>query len=70
MEPRFPYRRVADDLHAKIKSGELAGQLPSLSKLAEEYGVAPMTVGHALDVQKDEGLVYGIAGLGVFVRER
>jgi DNA-binding GntR family transcriptional regulator len=32
--------------------------------------VANMTVGRALDVLKDQGLVYGIAGLGVFVRER
>ena len=70
MEPKFPYRRVADDLRAKIKSGELAGQLPTRAKLAEEYGVADMTVGRALDVLKDEDLVYGIAGLGVFVRER
>jgi DNA-binding GntR family transcriptional regulator len=30
--------------------------------------VADMTVGRALDVLKDEGLIYGIAGLGVFVR--
>jgi GntR family transcriptional regulator len=68
MEPKFPYRRVADDLRDKIMSGELTGQLPPRAKLAQEYGVADMTVGRALDVLKDEGLIYGIAGLGVFVR--
>ena len=67
---QVPYRRVADDLRAKIESGKLAGQLRGRSKLAEEYGVADMTVGRPLDVRKDEGLVYAIAGLGVFVRER
>lgn len=70
MEPKFPYRRVADDLRAKIESGELTGQLPSRIKLAEQYGVAYMTVDRAIRVLKDEGLVFGVAGLGVFVVER
>ena len=69
MEPKFPYRRVADDLRYRIKTGELTGQLPSRAKLAEEYRVADMTVGRALQVLKDEGLIFGVAGLGVFVRE-
>lgn len=68
-EPKFPYRRVADDLRAKIESGELSGQLPTRAQLAEQYGVADMTVGRALDVLKAEGLIYGVAGLGVFVRD-
>ena len=66
MEPQFPYREVADDLRDKIKSGELAGQLPSRAKLAEEY--AEMTIDRAIKALKEEGLVYGIAGLGTFVR--
>jgi DNA-binding GntR family transcriptional regulator len=69
MEPKFPYRRIADDLRAKIESGEITGQLPTRAELAEEYGVADMTVGRAIDVLKDEGLVMGVAGLGVFVKE-
>lgn len=68
MEPKFPYRKIADDLRAKIKSGEISGQLPTRASLAEEYGVTDMTVGRAIDVLKDEGLVFGVAGLGVFVR--
>lgn len=68
-EPKFPYRRVADDLRAKIQSGELTGQLPTRAKLAEQYGVADMTVGRALDVLRDEGLVFGVPGLGVFVKK-
>lgn len=68
MEPKFPYRRVADDLRERIKTGELTGQLPSRAKLAEEYQVADMTLGAAIQVLKDEGLVYAVPGLGTFVR--
>jgi DNA-binding GntR family transcriptional regulator len=68
MEPQFPYREVADDLRDKIKSAELARQLPSRAKLAEEYGYAEMTIDRAIKLLKEEGLVYGIAGLGTFVR--
>ncbi|HEY2076580.1 MAG TPA: winged helix-turn-helix domain-containing protein [Streptosporangiaceae bacterium] len=67
-EPKFPYRRIADDLRDQIKSGELTGQLPTRAQLAESYRVSDMTVGAALKVLKDEGLIYGIAGLGTFVR--
>jgi DNA-binding GntR family transcriptional regulator len=67
-EPKFPYRRIADDLREQIESGKLAGQLPTRARLAETYGVSDMTVGAALKVLKDEGLIYGIAGLGTFVR--
>jgi GntR family transcriptional regulator len=67
-EPKFPYRRIADDLRDQIRSGELTGQLPTRAQLAESYRVSDMTVGAALKVLKDEGLIYGIAGLGTFVR--
>lgn len=67
-EDRWPYRVVADDLRAKIAAGKITGKLPSREKLAEEYGVTHMTVARALDVLKDEGLIYGVRGLGVFVK--
>lgn len=69
MSPKFPYREVADDLRAKIEAGELRGQLPSRAKLAEQYHVADMTIGSAIQVLKDAGLVETVPGLGVFVRE-
>ena len=65
----FPYRRVAKDLAAKIRSGEIRDQLPPRAKLAETYGVADLTVGRAIQVLKDEGLVESVPGLGVFVKE-
>jgi GntR family transcriptional regulator len=67
-EDRWPYRVVADDLREKINSGKIRGKLPPRTALAEEYGVTHMTVARALDVLKDEGLIYGVAGLGVFVK--
>jgi GntR family transcriptional regulator len=67
-EAKFPYQAVADALRAKIAAGEITGKLPSRAKLADEYGVADMTIGAALAVLKDEGLVYGVRGLGVFVK--
>jgi GntR family transcriptional regulator len=67
MAPRFPYRQIADDLREKIESGELHGQLPTRAQLAEQYGVADMTIGRALQVLKDEGLIESVAGLGIFV---
>jgi GntR family transcriptional regulator len=70
MEPKFPYRRVADDLRRRIESGELTEQLPTRAELAEEYGVSDMTVGRGLDVLREEGLIFGVAGLGVFVKPR
>jgi DNA-binding GntR family transcriptional regulator len=66
-EPKFPYRRVADDLREKIQSGELSGQLPSRYKLADEYGVALMTVDRVIRVLKEEGLIKTYPGLGTYV---
>jgi DNA-binding GntR family transcriptional regulator len=57
---------VADDLRETIQSGELTGQLPSRAKLAEQYGVADMTIGRAIEVLRDEGLIASVRGLGVF----
>ena len=69
MEPKFPYRRIADDLRSKIESGELTGKLPTRAALAEEYGVTDMTVGAALNVLKQGDLIYSVRGLGVYVRD-
>ena len=63
----YPYRQLAAALRARIASGEIERQLPTIASLAETYGVAPKTVQRALKVLKDDGTVYGIDGLGVFV---
>lgn len=66
-EALWPYERVLTGLRRKIESGEITGQLPSRLRLADEYGVSHMTVQRAIDTLKDEGLVYSVPGLGVFV---
>jgi DNA-binding GntR family transcriptional regulator len=67
--PVPPYRRVAEDLKAKIRAGELlpGEQVPSMARLAEEYGIARGTARRVLVTLKDEGFVYITPGWGTFV---
>jgi DNA-binding GntR family transcriptional regulator len=69
-DPRPPYVQVADGLRAAIKSGELPPgvKLPSGRELAHQWGVALMTLQKAVDLLREEGLVYSQQGRGVFVR--
>jgi GntR family transcriptional regulator len=71
-DPRPPYRQIADQLRDAIRGGELSpgSQLPSERELVERYGTAPQTVREAIKVLKGEGLVVGMRGRGVYVRER
>jgi DNA-binding GntR family transcriptional regulator len=64
------YMRVADDIAARIASGELAkgARLRSERDLAEHYGVAYGTVRHAMEVLRERGLITTIHGRGTFVR--
>jgi len=62
--------QLADQLRAAITSGEYADRLPSLTELTRRSGLALNTVQAAVRILKDEGLVYGVKGRGVFVRRR
>ena len=71
-DPR--YRRIADDLHRQIESGELApgAQLKSEVELREEYGqdgkeVSRNTVRDAIKLLVARGLVETRPGQGTFV---
>src|SRR4051812_39022928 len=68
-DPRPPYVQVADGLRAAIRTGELAPgvRLASGRELASQWGVALMTLQKAIDLLRDEGLVYSQQGRGVFV---
>jgi GntR family transcriptional regulator len=66
---QYPYLAVADDLRGRIQRGELTGKLPTRMELAEEYGITHMTVQRALTLLKDEGLIYTVAGMGIYVAE-
>jgi DNA-binding transcriptional regulator YhcF (GntR family) len=61
--------QLADQLRAGIASGEISERLPSLTELTRASGLALNTVQAAVRILKDEGLVYGVKGRGVFVRK-
>jgi CheY-like chemotaxis protein len=69
-EPR-PYQRVYTHLRGRIEQGELArgAQLPSQPALAAEYGVALLTVRHAIDLLRRAGYVSVEHGRGTFVTD-
>lgn len=65
------YLQIADDLRDRIRRGTLApGQaLPSTTQLATAYDASLSVVKLAVGVLRNEGLVIGQQGKGVFVRE-
>lgn len=71
--PVDPYRRehayvqVADDIARRIEAGEIPRKLPSERALADEYGVAYVTVRHAMQILRDKKLIVTIHGRGTFV---
>ena len=65
--PDWPYVQVAARLRERIETGELGPKLPSHMELANQMGVAPMTVQRALKILRDEGLIYSVPGRGTFV---
>jgi GntR family transcriptional regulator len=64
--------RIADDIRAKIETGELqpGDQLPGIPELARTYGVSLVTVRLAMAKLRSQGLVISYQGRGNFVRER
>lgn len=62
--------RIVDELREKIATGLIppGEKLPSNADLKKTYGVASMTAQNAINRLKSDGLVYGVAGKGVFVR--
>jgi GntR family transcriptional regulator len=67
--PVPPYRQIADDLRARIASGEIAPgrRIPTMVELEATYQVARDTIRKATQVLKDEGLVKTVSGMGIYV---
>lgn len=55
--PRGTYLQIANALRAEIDDGSGPTTLPSEAELMKRYGVARSTVGRALKILADEGLV-------------
>ncbi|GGX81235.1 GntR family transcriptional regulator [Streptomyces hiroshimensis] len=64
-----PYRRIAAELRARIASGEIrAGEkVPSVRRIAQEWGVATATAAKVLTVLREEGMVRAVPGVGTVV---
>lgn len=64
------YLQLATIFRRQIESGEwrAGDRIPSLEALCQQYGVARMTMHHALSLLDDEGLVQRERGRGTFVR--
>ena len=65
------YQRIAEDLRAKISSGEYppGSQLPTKEQLKTQYQVALNTVERAIEELRKAGIVETLQGAGMFVRE-
>lgn len=65
------YRRIADDIREKIRSGELlpGAKLPSMTELQTQYEVGSTAVRNALLVLREQGLIEGHQGKGVYVAD-
>jgi DNA-binding GntR family transcriptional regulator len=61
--------RIAADLRQRIERGELrpGDALPSINRIAQEWGCAKTTAAKALNVLKAEGLARGVHGWGTIV---
>ncbi|MFF7189660.1 GntR family transcriptional regulator [Streptomyces sp. NPDC008222] len=68
-DKRSAHQKIAATLRRQITRGDLAPgtKLPSTPALMEQYSVAGTTVQKALLMLKDEGLLVGHPGKGVFV---
>lgn len=63
------YRQVADDLCARISTGEFtsSGQIPSLARLQAHYEVTPTVARDAVNYLKVAGLVVSHQGKAAFL---
>lgn len=66
------YRQLADQLRAAIESGEIAPdeQLPSLTRIRQETGLAPGTIQQGIRLLVAEGTAYTVPGRGTFAGSR
>ncbi|MFQ5863910.1 MAG: substrate-binding domain-containing protein, partial [bacterium] len=71
-DPQPLYRQIAEDIEAKIASGQLevGDQIDSQQELARRYGVSLITVKKALTELIKEGVLYSRVGKGTYVARK
>lgn len=65
--PEHPYQQLARQLREQIETGKITSQLPSITVLTEETGLAVGTVRRAVNILVKEGLAQTVPGRGTFV---
>ena len=68
---KYRYVQIADHIEEQIRNGGLQPRaaLPAIDRLAEEYGVARMTIVRATKLLAERGAVVILSGRGTFVRD-
>ena len=68
----FLYRKIAEDLRAKLRSGAIApgAKLPSLNELAAAWGASRLTALKAVEELRAAGLVVSVRAQGNFAAKR
>lgn len=66
------YQRIADDIRARIISGEyqVGAPIPSTPKLEQQHGVSKTAVRQAVEQLRAEGILAGHPGKAVYVRAK
>ena len=66
------YAQVADAMRERIVKGiwPIGSRIPTLPALAEEFGVASITIRQSVQLLKNEGLLQPEQGRGTFVRAK
>jgi DNA-binding GntR family transcriptional regulator len=65
--PEHPYQQLAAQLREQIERGQITSQLPSISELTAQTGLAVGTVRRAITILVKEGLAHTVPGRGAFV---
>lgn len=70
--PTSKTQHVIDDITGDIASGRLrpGDQIPSAAELRAKYGYSITVVRAAVNWLKATGVLVGVPGVGVFVKER
>jgi hypothetical protein len=63
-----PYQQLARQLRQEIETGKIASQLPSITNLTKQTGLAVGTVRRAINILVTEGLAETVPGRGTFVK--
>lgn len=65
--PQHPYEQLASQLRRQITGGQISLQLPSITELTAQTGLAVGTVRRAISILVTEGLGQTVPGRGTFV---